>query len=163
MSRQHAAPNLRRSLEDTFAPPERKSSQTNQQKEPEVTQLVPVDDDPVVSSNVHLPVSTSDRVAAECTRRLMTTGEMFIEALEATYGSLNELVHPGGTVGGTLFKARGIGASNKQKVAKRQVPFSLLESDFEVIDRIKTEVAARSRSQLLTAALDAHLRNREED
>ncbi|MBV6762655.1 hypothetical protein [Rhodococcus opacus] len=131
-----------------------------------MTQLVPevpADDDPVVASNVHLPIQTSERIAKECESRSMTTGELFIEALEATYDRLNDLIHPGGTVGGTLFKARGIGSTPKQKASTKQVAYSLLSSDFEVIDRLKAEVSARSRSQLLTAALDAHLQIKEDD
>lgn len=149
----------RASLESDFAAPTPDRVPVVEKKERSVTptfvEELP-EDDPVVSSNVHLPEEIAQHLAEVGRRRNLTNGEMVIEALESTYGRLSEFVHPGGKVGGTLFKARGVGSTVKQKADTKQVAFSLLRSDFEVIDRIKEELAARSRSHLLTAAFQAY-------
>lgn len=59
-------------------------------------------------------------------------------------------------VGGRLFKARGVGSTSPAKVPTTPVAYSLRASDFDVLDELKKSFAARSRSQLITAALTAH-------
>ncbi|BBE49141.1 MULTISPECIES: hypothetical protein [Rhodococcus] len=121
--------------------------------------LVPDDDDltdPVVSSNVHLPTAIAAQLAEARTERRLTTGEFIIWAIEETLDHLNDYVHPGGVVGGRLFKARGVGSTSPAKVPTTPVAYSLRASDFDVLDELKKSFAARSRSQLITAALTAH-------
>lgn len=123
------------------------------------TDPAPEDDDlvdPVVSSNVHLPTAIATQLAKARTVRRLTNGEFIIAAIEATHDRLNDFIHPGGVVGGRLFKARGVGSTSPSKVPTTPVAYSLRASDFEVLDELKKDFAARSRSQLITAALTAH-------
>ena len=123
------------------------------------TDPAPEDDDlvdPVVSSNVHLPTAIATQLAEARTVRRLTNGEFIIAAIEATHDRLNDFIHPGGVVGGRLFKARGVGSTSPSKVPTTPVAYSLRASDFEVLDELKKDFAARSRSQLITAALTAH-------
>lgn len=118
--------------------------------------------DPVVSSNVHLPTAIATQLAEARTERRLTNGEFIIWAIEATLDRLNEFIHPGGVVGGRLFKARGVGSTSPAKVPTTPVAYSLRASDFDVLDELKKSFAARSRSQLITAALTAHFQHETE-
>lgn len=152
-------PGLRRrheSLEADFATPAGVASTPSP---------TPDDDDlndPVVSSNVHLPTAIAAQLAQARTERRLTNGEFIIWAIEATLDGLNEFIHPGGVVGGRLFKARGVGSTSPAKVPTTPVAYSLRASDFDVLDELKKSFAARSRSQLISAALTAHFQHETE-
>ncbi|KPH21394.1 hypothetical protein AN948_02035 [Rhodococcus sp. ADH] len=103
-----------------------------------------------------MPTAIATQLAEARTERRLTNGEFIIAAIEATHDRLNDFIHPGGVVGGRLFKARGVGSTSPAKVPTTPVAYSLRASDFEVLDELKKDFAARSRSQLITAALTAH-------
>ncbi|EQM30013.1 hypothetical protein N601_29855 [Rhodococcus erythropolis DN1] len=78
--------------------------------------------DPVVSSNVHLPTAIAAQLAQARTERRLTNGEFIIWAIEATLDGLNEFIHPGGVVGGRLFKAGEWDRHRRQKSPPRRWP-----------------------------------------
>lgn len=150
-------------LEDAFAPrvvshptPEANESEVAVTRVSQSEAENHSDEERLVPSNVHLPVALCERVLESCGLRGMTTGELFIEALEQTYDDLPRYVHPGGKVGGKLFKERGVGSSSRAKAPTKQLAYSLYSSDFTVLDALRVELTARSRSHLLTAALTAY-------
>lgn len=109
--------------------------------------------------------SSSVRVPAKCHAKLeqlreqtgMTNGQIFIVAIEATHDRLPELLYPGGRIGGGLFAPRGIRAKTSRDDAETQVTYRLFKADFDVIDQLVIDLAAKSRSHLITAALTGYL------
>lgn len=148
-----AARRRHESLESDFAVPPISA--------PAVT--VPDDDDltadRLVSSKVncpsctrtclHLPTAIATQLVAARTERRLTNGELIIAAIEAMHDRLNDLIHPGEVVGGRIFKARGVGSTSPGKVPTTPVAYSLRASDFEVLDELKRDCAARSQATSL--------------
>lgn len=109
--------------------------------------------------------SSSVRVPAKCHAKLeqlreqtgMTNGQIFIVAIEATHERLPELLYPGGRIGGGgLFAPRGIRPKSSRDDSETQVTYRLFKSDFDVIDQLVVDLAAKSRSHLITAALTGY-------
>jgi hypothetical protein len=124
---------------------------------------VPVDGDeaagaPVIKpSVVHVPSSLLSLVAAERQRSGRSNGQILIDAIEAGHEHLTKLHHESSSIGGRLFTART--AKPQLPVAQPLSPLNirLYEQDFEVLDRLVTELGAGSRSRLATLALAYYL------
>lgn len=113
---------------------------------------------PVIKpSVVHVPSSLLSLVAAERQRSGRSNGQILIEAIEAGHEHLTKLHHESNSIGGRLFTART--AKPQLPVAQPLSPLNirLYEQDYEVLDRLVTELGAGSRSRLATLALAYYL------
>ncbi|RIQ33610.1 hypothetical protein [Jiangella rhizosphaerae] len=113
---------------------------------------------PVIKpSVVHVPSSLLSLVAAERRRSGRSNGEILIDAIEAGHDHLVKLHHESNSIGGRLFTART--AKPQLPVAQPLSPLNirLYEQDYEVLDRLVTELGAGSRSRLATLALALYL------
>ncbi|MBB5787195.1 hypothetical protein [Jiangella mangrovi] len=108
-------------------------------------------------SVVHVPSSLLSLVAAERQRSGRSNGQILIDAIEAGHEHLTKLHHESSSIGGRLFTART--AKPQLPVAQPLSPLNirLYEQDFEVLDRLVTELGAGSRSRLATLALAYYL------
>ena len=115
-------------------------------------------DDTIVPSTVHLTVEIAEGLAHESKRTGRTHGEVVITAIEDVHGDLEKLLFPGGKIGGGLFRARGVGSKPlERKAEKKGVTVGLYADDWVIIDQLKDEFKARSRSHLIGTALKSHL------
>lgn len=113
---------------------------------------------PVIKpSVVHVPSSLLSLVAAERQRSGRSNGQILIDAIEAGHEHLTKLHHESSSIGGRLFTART--AKPQLPVAQPLSPLNirLYEQDYEVLDRLVTELGAGSRSRLATLALAYYL------
>jgi hypothetical protein len=113
---------------------------------------------PVIKpSVVHVPSSLLSLVAAERQRSGRSNGQILIDAIEAGHEHLIKLHDQSSSIGGRLFTART--AKPQLPVAQPLSPLNirLYEQDFEVLDRLVTELGAGSRSRLATLALAYYL------
>lgn len=158
----------RKSLGPAFAPPPKMPSGSTsaevvelssvQSSESSTDAVESKHDDTIVPSTVHLAVDTAEGLARESKRTGRTHGEVVITAIENVHGDLDKLLFPGGKVGGGLFRARGVGSKPSQRKAeKKGVTVGLYSDDWVIIDQLKDEFKARSRSHLIGTALQAHL------
>lgn len=113
-------------------------------------------DDVVRPSNVHIPVGLIEPIAATCRAEGLSHGEVIINALEATYPRLPELVHPAATAGGSLFATRRSRSSRAGEGPLTPLNYRLRVADFATIDALVTEFGASSRGHLITTALTAY-------
>lgn len=117
-------------------------------------------EDRVRASNVHVPTSMVDVIEAAKAKSGLTTGELILVAIEdiAAKGKLEDLIHPGKTVGGSLFAARPSNRAASQEAGhKTPVNYRLREGDFVVLDNLVTQYKAPSRNHLIVAALKGYL------
>ncbi|WP_157987507.1 hypothetical protein [Jiangella endophytica] len=113
---------------------------------------------PVIKpSVVHVPSSLLSLVAAERQRSGRSNGQILIDAIEAGHDHLVKLHNESNSIGGRLFTART--AKPQLPVAQPLSPLNvrLYEQDYEVLDRLVTELGAGSRSRLATLALAFYL------
>jgi hypothetical protein len=115
-------------------------------------------DDTIVPSTVHLAVAVAQSLAEASKRTGRTHGEVVITAIEDVHSDLESLLFPGGKIGGSLFRARGVGGKPSEgKAEKKGVTVGLYADDWVIIDQLKDQFKARSRSHLIGTALKAHL------
>ncbi|TDD72267.1 hypothetical protein E1262_02800 [Jiangella aurantiaca] len=117
-----------------------------------------VDVAPVIKpSVVHVPSSLLSLVAAERQRSGRSNGQILIDAIEAGHEHLVKLHNESNSIGGRLFTART--AKPQLPVAQPLSPLNirLYKQDYEVLDRLVTELGAGSRSRLATLALAHYL------
>ncbi len=110
--------------------------------------------DRIHASNVHIPVHLIDRVSARCSEAGLSHGELIIMAIEKAHPRLDSLINPPAMAGGSLFDARRSRVSRSTSGPLTPLNYRLRVGDFEVIDRLVREFHARSRNQLITAALN---------
>jgi|GEM_PF-1267368 len=111
-------------------------------------------------SNVHVPVELVDKLRDRSQKTGLTNGEIILVAIEETAaaGKLESLVHPGKTVGGSLFAPRPSNrASSLAAGHKAPVNYRLREGDYAVLDKLVTDYKAPSRNHLIVAALKGYL------
>ncbi|WP_377454641.1 hypothetical protein [Rhodococcoides fascians] len=158
----------RKSLGPAFAPPPKMPTGSTsaevvelssvQSSESSTDAVESKHDDTIVPSTVHLAVDTAEGLARESKRTGRTHGEVVITAIENVHGDLEQLLFPGGKIGGGLFRARGVGSKpSERKAEKKGVTVGLYSDDWVIIDQLKDEFKARSRSHLIGTALQAHL------
>lgn len=115
-------------------------------------------DDTIVPSTVHLAVAVAQGLVQASKRTGRTHGELVITAIEDVHSDLESLLFPGGKIGGNLFRARGVGGKPSEgKAEKKGVTVGLYADDWVIIDQLKDQFKARSRSHLIGTALKAHL------
>jgi hypothetical protein len=107
-------------------------------------------------SNVHIPVGLLQPITEKKTAAGLSNGEIIIQAIEATYEQLGELIHPAATSGGTLFASRRARSSRATDGPLTPLNYRLREADFATIDELVDRFAASSRGHLITAALTAY-------
>lgn len=113
---------------------------------------------PTLPSTVHLPIDLIEAVKQERERVGITSGAVFIQAIEATYDQLKSRFSPPTPAGGSLFAARVTAPQPQQwDVPTATVNFRLTEADFTVLDELVETLGARSRGRLLAVALELHL------
>ncbi|WP_051426541.1 hypothetical protein [Jiangella gansuensis] len=108
-------------------------------------------------SVVHIPASLLPLIAAERLRSGRSNGQILIDAIEAGHEHLVKLHNESNSIGGRLFTART--AKPRLPVAQPLSPLNirLYEQDYEVLDRLVSELGAGSRSRLATLALARYL------
>ena len=119
-----------------------------------------VPEDRIRPSNVHVPTALVDLLEAKRQSSGLTTGELILEAIEETVskGKLEDLIHPGKTVGGTLFAARPSNRAAAHEAGhKAPVNYRLREGDYVVLDELVAKFKAPSRNHLIVAALKGYL------
>ncbi|WP_156520503.1 hypothetical protein [Rhodococcus sp. EPR-157] len=158
----------RKSLGPAFAPPPKMPSGSTPAEVVELSSVQSSEsssgaaeskhDDTIVPSTVHLAVDIAEGLARESKRTGRTHGEVVITAIEDVHADLEKLLFPGGKIGGGLFRARGVGSKPlERKAEKKGVTVGLYSDDWVIIDQLKDEFKARSRSHLIGTALKAHL------
>lgn len=112
----------------------------------------------VRASNVHIPVTLLEPIAALKKQKGLSNGEIIISALEATYTDLKDLIHPSPTAGGHLFAARHSRVSRGNDGPLTPLNYRLRGEDYLTLDRLVEQFEASSRGHLITVALTAYLR-----
>ena len=112
----------------------------------------------VRASNVHIPVTLLDPIAAVKKRKGLSNGEIIISAIEATYADLADLIHPSPTAGGHLFAARHSRVSRGSDGPLTPLNYRLRGEDYLTLDRLVEQFGASSRGHLITVALTAYFR-----
>ena len=107
-------------------------------------------------SNVHIPVTLLAPIAAKKAAEGLSNGEIIICAIEATYASLEELIHPAPTAGGSVFQERRSRPSRAGDGPLTQLNYRLREADFDTLDRLVERFRASSRAHLITVALSTY-------
>lgn len=115
---------------------------------------------PTLPSTVHLPIDLIEAVKQERERAGITSGAVFIQAIEATYEDLKSRFSPPTPAGGSLFAPRVTVPQPQQwDVPTATVNFRLTEADFSVLDELVETLGARSRGRLLAVALELYLKH----
>lgn len=163
------SPPARKSLGEAFmpSPPAESASVTSaevvelsskEEEEPSSGAAELGHDDTIVPSTVHLAVTVAQGLAEASKRTGRTHGEVVITAIEDVHRDLESLLFPGGKIGGSLFRARGVGGKPSEgRAEKKGVTVGLYADDWVIIDQLKDQFKARSRSHLIGTALKAHL------
>lgn len=112
----------------------------------------------VRASNVHIPVTLLEPIAAVKKQKGLSNGEIIISAIEATYADLQDLIHPSPTAGGHLFAARHSRVSRGNDGPLTPLNYRLRGEDYLTLDRLVEQFEASSRGHLITVALTAYFR-----
>jgi hypothetical protein len=112
----------------------------------------------VRASNVHIPVSLLEPIAALKKQKGLSNGEIIISAIEATYADLKNLIHPSATAGGSLFAARHSHVPRSSDGPLTPLNYRLRGEDYVTLDRLVDQLEASSRGHLITVALTAYFR-----
>lgn len=115
-------------------------------------------DSRVRASNVHIPVTLLEPIAALKRQQGLSNGDVIICAIEQTYPELAGLIQPAPQAGGTLFAARHARVSRSDTGPLTPFNYRLREQDYTTLDRLVEEFGANSRSHLITVALTAFFR-----
>jgi hypothetical protein len=113
----------------------------------------------VRASNVHIPVTLLEPIAALKKQKGLSNGEIIISAIEATYADLKNLIHPSATAGGSLFAARHSRVPRGSDGPLTPLNYRLRGEDYLTLDRLVDQFEASSRGHLITVALTAYFRN----
>lgn len=114
-------------------------------------------EDRVRSSNVHVPTGLLKPLEHRRATLGLSTGEIIIQALEATYDRLDKLVDPVPVSGGHLFAARRSHSSRAAEGPLSSLNYRMRMADFDTLDRLVEQTGAASRSRLISVALTAYL------
>lgn len=112
----------------------------------------------VRASNVHIPVTLLEPIAALKKQKGLSNGEIIISAIEATYADLKDLIHPSATAGGSLFAARHSRVPRGSDGPLTPLNYRLRGGDYLTLDRLVDQFEASSRGHLITVALTAYFR-----
>lgn len=152
-------------------PASEKSPQKPRQASTKKTRTVPVDktgtdqepvatkglEDKVRPSNVHIPISLLEPLAAKCNQTGLSHGEVIIVAIEQTIERLPDLIKPPSTAGGALFASRRSRTIRTEEGPLTPLNYRLRNADFKVLDDLVSQTGASSRGHLISAALGAYL------
>lgn len=107
---------------------------------------------------VYMPPELRDRLRAHTTRRGAAYSDVVLDALDATADQLAQLVTAPAVDRpvGSLFRGRQL-RRQQHDTPQVQVGLRLAPDDLATVDQLKDQAGAISRSQLVTAALDAYL------
>jgi hypothetical protein len=118
-----------------------------------------VDGDRIQPVIVYLPASLRDQVRERAAETRSTYTELALEAIDATYPRLGDLITKGQPKPRDHSLFAGPARPRRQRHDEPQVQVSLRPArrDLEVIDRLVVDLRAPSRSALIATALTAHL------
>ena len=108
---------------------------------------------------IYLPDHVRDALSTACAAQHKTRTVMILQAVEATYQQLGELVaedRKPRLIKGALWDSVQT-PSRADQPAKRQVFIKLTAQQQAVIDQLVIDADARDRSHLIAVALSAHL------
>lgn len=138
--------------------PERQEQEQEQEQVPTVPASQRVQG-PRINRVVYLPDPLFRQVGAACAEQRITRTQLVLQAVEATYPRLEELIAQDlapHVIKGTLFDTVVI-SSRQQEPAKRQMMIQLTAQQAQVLDSLVPTCGARNRSHLVQVALSAHL------
>lgn len=115
----------------------------------------------MTASNLQVPAQLMEQIKQVRAAEGVTTGELFIVAIETTYDQLKDEFKPKST-GGSLFSSNARKTQRPDKGPLAQLNFRMLSSDIEVLDRLVDEFGLESRGHLVSEALEKYF-NREGD
>lgn len=133
-----------------------------ERQEQEKTPTVPASQrvqGPRINRVVYLPDPLFRQVGAACAEQRITRTQLVLQAVEATYPQLEELIAQDlapHVIKGTLFDTV-VTSSRQQEPAKRQMMIQLTAQQAQVLDSLVPTCGARNRSHLVQVALSAHL------
>jgi hypothetical protein len=125
-------------------------------EEPDAAPVTKGPEQRIRASNVHIPVTLLAPLAAKKDAEGLSNGEIIICAIEATHASLEDLIHPAPTAGGSVFAERRSRPSRAGDGPLTQLNYRLREADFDTLDRLVERFQASSRAHLITVALTAY-------
>lgn len=110
-------------------------------------------DDVIIPSSVQIPVDLKAQVAQTRDLRGLSTGEIFLDAIETHYEDLERSLNRK-EIGGRLFAARAVKpvTENHHGTLSTQ-NYRLRRRDYAVLDDLVQKLGASSRSHLITQAL----------
>lgn len=122
-------------------------------REPADTGPAPV----VRPSVVHVPAPLLPLIAAERRASGRSNGQILIAAIEDGHEHLVRIHQDSTSIGGRLFAARAAKPHLPDAQPLCPLNIRLFEQDYDVLDRLVTELEVGSRSRLATLALSHYL------
>lgn len=109
----------------------------------------------MTASNLQVPASLMEQIKQVRTEEGLTTGQLFIVAIETTYEDLKAAFEPKST-GGSLFSSSSRKIQRPDKGPLAQLNFRMLSADIDVLDRLVAEFGLESRGHLVSEALEKY-------
>lgn len=109
------------------------------------------------ASTCLLPIPLIDKVTAHRSETDLSAGSIFVEAIEATYGQLADLLREERARTATGFTTREV--VHAEKGATALMPYRLSGADFDNLDRVVKELGAKNRTHLILTALTAYFKD----
>lgn len=143
----------------TPAPPrsEKPDTPAPAPSEPRLTEPKQARNDRSRASTCMLPVSLIEQLATHRTETDLSAGSIFVEAIEATYGQLADLLRDEHTRTATGFITREVVHAEKEPTAL--LPYRLSGADFDNLDRLVQELGAKNRTHLIRTALTNYFKD----
>lgn len=110
-------------------------------------------------SNVHIPSHLMEALTRARIATGLSTGYLFIQAIEENYAPVKASIDPPPEVGGSLFGARRSKVARSGTGPLTPVNYRLAAADFETLDQLVEAANASSRGHLITEALKLYLTN----
>lgn len=116
------------------------------------------------TNSTRLAADVADIIKTAKINEHLAPGEYIIRALEVTIANntLATVLHPRGTVGGSLFARRAVVGDSPADPKTVAVAIRLYPEDFAQIDELVRQFAAGSRPKLINAAVRAYVAQLEE-
>lgn len=109
----------------------------------------------MTASNLQVPASLIGQIKQVREAEGLTTGQLFIVAVEASYDALKNDFTPKST-GGSLFSSNSRKTKRPNKGPLAQQNFRMLSADIDVLDQLVEEFGLESRGHLVSEALERY-------
>lgn len=110
------------------------------------------------ATNITVPAELFDRIAEAREQQQLSTGELIAAAIEAQIADLSNLIAAANTTRTTsMFSTRATRLPRRGAEPEKPITYRMTAQDLAIIDDLVEQYGARSRGQLITIALRAHL------